>query len=226
MPDETEELVHIELREKLEQAFEKAYPDITVDDARHMARNLTQVITGTIDIGERVGASGDVSHMDVANAFVYWSMCNTYLEDIHKGKRNADLTDVKYCWPGSHRRPQRRSRHWSPQPQRRPPQTRSVCAARPRSPGRIPRDVQGFHQGVRCARSVSLGAQQGKARLLSPWSCAESPTPRLRILTQVSHAYLIVCYHWITEVTGPGRFAPRSNRCFNESRPEGCPGPC
>lgn len=95
MPDETGELEHIELREKLEQAFEKAYPDIPVDDARHMARNLTQVITGTIDIGEKVGASGDVSHMDVANAFVYWSMCNTYLEDIHKGKRNAELTDVE-----------------------------------------------------------------------------------------------------------------------------------
>lgn len=94
LPEEKEKPDHIELRDGLEEAFVDAYPDVPRDEVVHMARNLAQVITGTIDIGDKVGAAGDVSHMDVANAFVYWCTFNTYLEDVRKGNRNPALTDT------------------------------------------------------------------------------------------------------------------------------------
>lgn len=60
---------------KLLEAFLDAYPELSEEAARHAARNLAQVISGTIDIGRKTGGSGEVSHMDLANALVYW--CGT-----------------------------------------------------------------------------------------------------------------------------------------------------
>ena len=54
------------------EAFLAAYPELSDDAAKHAARNMAQVISGTIDIGRKAGAGGEVTHMDVANALVYW----------------------------------------------------------------------------------------------------------------------------------------------------------
>ena len=77
-----------ELRDDLTEAFIKAYPDLSADRAAHMARNLAQVITGVIDIGEKLDNGSDITHMDIANTFVYWCVANTYLEDIHADKES------------------------------------------------------------------------------------------------------------------------------------------
>jgi len=77
-----------ELHDDLTDAFLKAYPDLSADRAVHMARNLAQVITGVIDIGEKLDNGFDITHMDVANTFVYWCVANTYLEDIHAEKES------------------------------------------------------------------------------------------------------------------------------------------
>ena len=93
MPEERGRLTQDELRYRLEEAFVDAYPEVPDEEARHMARNLAQVIIGTIDIGDKRGADREVSHMDVANAFVYWCMASTYLEDLGEGRRNPALAD-------------------------------------------------------------------------------------------------------------------------------------
>lgn len=77
-----------ELRDDLTEAFIKAYPDLSAERASHMARNLAQVITGVIDIGEKLDNGSDITHMDVANTFVYWCVANTYLEEIHAEKES------------------------------------------------------------------------------------------------------------------------------------------
>jgi hypothetical protein len=88
LPEKERQLRLDELRDRLEEAFIKAYPEVPPNEARHMARNLTQVIIGVVDIGEKVGAAGDITHMDLANTLVYWCIVNTHLE-IRDGKRNT-----------------------------------------------------------------------------------------------------------------------------------------
>jgi hypothetical protein len=57
---------------RLVEAFLTAYPELSEEAARHAARNLAQVISGTIDIGRKAGGSEEVTHMDLANTLVYW----------------------------------------------------------------------------------------------------------------------------------------------------------
>lgn len=77
-----------ELRDDLTEAFARAYPDMSAERAAHMARNLAQVITGVIDIGEKLDNGSEITHMDIANTFVYWCVANTYLEDIHESSES------------------------------------------------------------------------------------------------------------------------------------------
>ncbi len=93
MPSEERKPKTFELAEKLLEAFVDAYPDMPASDARHAARNLTQVLAGVIDIGEKAGGEGDMTHMDAANAFAYWCVTGTYLEEIHNGRRDSGLAD-------------------------------------------------------------------------------------------------------------------------------------
>jgi hypothetical protein len=93
-----------ELRDDLTKAFIEAYPDLPPDKATHMARNLAQVIIGVIEIGEKVGNGSDITHMDVANTFVYWCVANTYLEDLYSGKEHDPPREEKKCG-SDHERP-------------------------------------------------------------------------------------------------------------------------
>jgi hypothetical protein len=86
---EEEKIARSELRENLIEAFMEAYPDMPEDEARHSARNLVQVISGVIDIGEKAAEDVEITHMDVANAFVYWCVANTELEKFFKGSNNG-----------------------------------------------------------------------------------------------------------------------------------------
>ncbi len=70
-----------QLGAELEDAFLEAYPGLPPAKARHMARNLTQVITGVIDIGMKSFNERGISHMDTANALVYWCTTNSSLEE-------------------------------------------------------------------------------------------------------------------------------------------------
>lgn len=88
MTEESEKAARNEFREKLVEAFLQAYPDIPEDEAKHSARNMAQVISGVVDIGDRTAADV-VSHMDAANAFVYWCVANTELETFFKGTNNG-----------------------------------------------------------------------------------------------------------------------------------------
>jgi hypothetical protein len=87
--EESDSSARNELRENLIKAFTEAYPDMPEDDARHSARNLAQVISGVIDIGQRTAPDYEVTHMDVANAFIYWLVANTDLEGFFKGSNNG-----------------------------------------------------------------------------------------------------------------------------------------
>jgi hypothetical protein len=75
-----------ELGAELEDAFLRAYPDMPEERARHLARNLTQVIAGVIDIGARVSGTVELTHMDTANALVYWCTTGGYLEEVAAGR--------------------------------------------------------------------------------------------------------------------------------------------
>lgn len=93
MPEEESKSKTFELAENLLVAFVDAYPDMPANEARHVARNLAQVLTGVIDIGEKLDGEGEMTHMDMANVFVYWCVTSTYLEDIHEGRRDSELAD-------------------------------------------------------------------------------------------------------------------------------------
>jgi len=88
LTENDEKAVRNEFREKLVEAFLQAYPDIPSCDAKHSARNLAQVISGVVDIGDRTEAE-ETTHMDAANAFVYWCVANTELEPFFKGTNNG-----------------------------------------------------------------------------------------------------------------------------------------
>ena len=85
MTEQSEKPARGEFRDNLIEAFMEAYPDMPETDAKHSARNLAQVISGVIDIGERAAVADEITHMDVANAFVYWCVANTELEAFFKG---------------------------------------------------------------------------------------------------------------------------------------------
>lgn len=79
----------------MEELFSSAYPDLDSKTAMHKARNITQVITGTIELGARTaGTDTPIRHMDVANVLAYWVIGNTYLDNLHTGDRNPELGDV------------------------------------------------------------------------------------------------------------------------------------
>lgn len=80
-----------DLGEELQKAFSDAYPELPAEKARHMARNLAQVVAGVIDIGMRIEDAG-ITHMDVANTVIYWCVTNSYLEDIASGRREPGPT--------------------------------------------------------------------------------------------------------------------------------------
>jgi hypothetical protein len=84
-----------ELGVELEDAFRKAYPELPPDRARHIARNLTQVIMGVIDIGTRAPGVGGITHMDTANALVYWCTANSRLEEVFSAKPDRAPADVQ-----------------------------------------------------------------------------------------------------------------------------------
>lgn len=88
LTERSEKAARSEFREKLVEAFLQAYPDIPEDEAKHSARNLAQVISGVVDIGDRTAAD-EITHMDAANAFVYWCVANTELETFFKGTNNG-----------------------------------------------------------------------------------------------------------------------------------------
>jgi len=82
MGREEDEVRLDELELKVLAAFADAYPDIPTPDRNHMARNFTQVLHGIISIGEKLGAAGEVNHMDLANGLVYSCFYNTRLEEL------------------------------------------------------------------------------------------------------------------------------------------------
>lgn len=89
MTDSERELEPVDLGEELARAFLDAYPELPPEELRHMARNLTQVIVGVVDIGMKTPAAGDISHMDRANTFVYWCLAGTRLEGLIAGDGEA-----------------------------------------------------------------------------------------------------------------------------------------
>lgn len=91
MPERDEELE--ELDRRVNEAFQEAYPEVPADHIKHMSRNFTQVIRGILEIGKRIGGEGGITHMDLANSFVYWCVANTYLEDLSHGEWNPILED-------------------------------------------------------------------------------------------------------------------------------------
>lgn len=70
-----------ELNERMIKAFRDAYPDVSVEDVEHAARNFIQVVNGILSVGEKSKASEKPSHMDVANSLIFWCIANTSLED-------------------------------------------------------------------------------------------------------------------------------------------------
>ncbi len=92
LTEQSENEARKEFREKLIEAFVGAYPDMHEDDARHSARNLAQVLSGVVDIGEKAAAADEITHMDVANAFVYWCVANTELEAFFKRTNNGSAS--------------------------------------------------------------------------------------------------------------------------------------
>jgi hypothetical protein len=79
-----------EMESRIAEAFRQAYPDVRGDKLEHMARNFTQVINGVIEIGNRAGAEGEPTHMEVANGLVYWCVANA-LEEGAAGRGSAPL---------------------------------------------------------------------------------------------------------------------------------------
>jgi len=80
-----------ELEERVMSAFRSAYPQVPGEQLDHMARNFTQIVSGIINIGERIGERTEYSQMDIANGLVYACFANTYLEELHSGQHDPAL---------------------------------------------------------------------------------------------------------------------------------------
>lgn len=93
MTEEQRELTLDELEERVISAFRKAYPDVSADDCKHMARNFTQVVNGIIAIGGKMGGEEEYTHMDVANSLVYWCIDNTRFDELCAGRWDSALED-------------------------------------------------------------------------------------------------------------------------------------
>ncbi|MBU1670444.1 MAG: hypothetical protein KKF41_15360 [Actinobacteria bacterium] len=79
-----------EMGSRIAGAFRRAYPEVPADRLEHMARNFIQVVNGVIEIGNRTGAQGVPSHMEIANGLVYWCVATT-LEETAVGCRAASF---------------------------------------------------------------------------------------------------------------------------------------
>ncbi|MFH1149781.1 MAG: hypothetical protein V1748_04845 [Actinomycetota bacterium] len=79
-----------EMASRIAERFRRAYPEVPADRLEHMARNFIQVVNGVIEIGNRTGAQGEPSHMEVANGLVYWCVATT-LEETAVGCRGASV---------------------------------------------------------------------------------------------------------------------------------------
>jgi len=93
LPEEPRDPTLDELDDRIDSAFQEAYPDVPLDELKHMARNFTQVVNGIVDIGRKVGSEAKHSHMDVANSLIYWCVSSTRLEDLCSGEWDPALED-------------------------------------------------------------------------------------------------------------------------------------
>ncbi len=93
MSDGKKQIQAADLGEMLEEAYRSAYPELEPGEARHRARNLTQIVTGVINVSERIGEPGEISQPELARALIYWCTSNTYLEDLREGRRDPAICD-------------------------------------------------------------------------------------------------------------------------------------
>lgn len=93
MQERKQETQAKDLGRRIERAYGEAYPELDPAEARHRARNLTQVLAGVIDLSERLGQPGEITQVELAETLVYWCISNTYLEDLREGKRDPLICD-------------------------------------------------------------------------------------------------------------------------------------